>query len=61
MSGFSVSRDVFVELKNKTKAALNNEAITRQRVEAVEAALIRAEAFVRRPFLGRLKWLLLGR
>lgn len=36
------------------QAALTNEQITRQRVDAVEAVL-------RRPLLGRLRWLFLGR
>lgn len=44
----------FAEHEDAIKAALQNEHVTRQRVEALEAMM-------RRPFLGRLRWLFLGR
>jgi len=48
-------------IKNDAAAAVVNEHVTRQRVEQVEQ---RVEVVVRvlaRPFLGRLRWLFLGR
>jgi hypothetical protein len=42
------------DYKQAIQAALNNESLTRQRVETLEALLTRK-------FLGRLKWLLVGR
>lgn len=41
-------------VKRNAEAAIVNESITRKRVEALEAVL-------RRGFLGRLRWLFLGR
>lgn len=59
MSG--VSNAVVQEFKKKAAAAtdigqsaFNNELLTRQRVDALEALLSRS-------FLGRLRWLLRGR
>lgn len=60
----SLSRDAFENMKKKhqeakearevANAASVNEQITRHRVEAIEFLL-------RRGFLGRLRWLIMGR
>lgn len=42
-------------------AALQNEQATRGRVDALEAWTKEVDAMFARPFLGRLRWLLLGR
>jgi len=42
-------------------AALQNEAVTRQRVEALESGLSYLAAVLSRGFWGRLRWLILGR
>ena len=50
----TVTRAKVVEISGAVKAALTNEQITRQRVEAIETFLCRS-------FLGRLRWLFLGK
>lgn len=50
----TVTRAKVVEIQSGVQAALTNEQITRQRVEAIET-------FLHRSFLGRLRWLFLGK
>ncbi len=46
--------EVETEVRKMAEAALNNEEITRKRVEHIEMVLTR-------PFWGRLRWLLTGK
>ena len=50
----AIRSDVFATVRKKTDAALQNEAITRERVD-------RIEAFLCRSLWGRLKWVLFGK
>jgi hypothetical protein len=45
----------------KAQAALQNEQVTRQRVELLEKAVATQAGILARPFWGRLSWLLRGR
>jgi len=59
MSG--ISRAAFSDAKQKASAALQNEQVTRIRVEHLEQRISVVDAILARSFLGRLRWLLLGR
>lgn len=59
MSG--VSRARVIEIREASAAALNNEMVTRGRVEALETRAAMMDAKGWRGFWERLKWLLLGR
>lgn len=59
MSG--ISRAVFGDTKKRADAALQNEQLTRMRVESLEQRQSKTEAVLSRDLLGRLTWLLLGR
>ena len=50
----NVSHSVFREAKARAEAALNNEQVTRVRVERLEGVVFRG-------FFGRLRWLIFGR
>jgi hypothetical protein len=59
MSG--MTKAVFGQLRKKADAASYDSHVTRQRVDIIEKGMAQFYAIMTRPFLGRLKWLLLGR
>ena len=58
MSG--ISNTVLRDVKGIAIAAGQNEQLTRLRVEHLEQRISFVDGILARPFLGRLRWLLLG-
>lgn len=54
-------RERLGERDEQIRALINNEAINRRRLDALEPALKDAGLILSRPFLGRAKWLLTGK
>ena len=66
MSG--MTKSVFGQLRKKADDAAYNESVTRKRVDTLEERAQDVEAataflfrFLRRPFWGRVKWLVTGK
>ena len=56
-----VTQHTVEQLAKATQAALQNEQVTRQRVDNIEAGLTRVSVLLGRGFWGRLRWLVMGK
>ena len=59
MTGYR--KDVFAMVRKQADAAVQNEAVTRTRVENLEAHAEKVGRLLTRGFWGRMRWLLRGK